>query len=48
MVQLFDTKGTYLPHLANKIGNYDGSKALKIERAGIYLLQVDADGRLVN
>ncbi len=30
--------------LANEIGAFDGSKAVRIPKDDIYLLQVDADG----
>jgi len=29
--------------LVNKLGNFDGSKAVRIDKTGIYLLDISAD-----
>ena len=41
---LLDNNGSRVELLANEIGNFDGSKAVRISRDGIYLLDVTADG----
>lgn len=42
--QLLDKDGNYIELLANDIGPFDGSKAVKISRDGLYLLNVTANG----
>ncbi len=41
---LMDNDGNREELLVNEIGNFDGSKAVGISRAGIYLLDISADG----
>ena len=43
-VQLLDDQGRYKSLLANEIGTFQGSKAERIDRAGMFLLNIDADG----
>jgi hypothetical protein len=43
-VWLDDVNGKHVDLLANTIGAFDGTKAEDIDRTGIYLLDVDADG----
>ena len=43
-VWLMDSNGKNIELLANKIGAFEGSKAVGIERAGNYLLDVSANG----
>lgn len=43
-VKLLDDNGTHVDLLANDIGKYEGSKAIKIKKTGIYILDVTADG----
>lgn len=42
---LLDKDGSRIELLANEIGTFDGSKAVRISRDGIYLLDVAADGK---
>ncbi len=44
IVRLVSGTGRTTDHLANQIGDFDGSKAVRIERSGKYLLNIDADG----
>ena len=41
---LMDSNGTYIDLLANVIGNFDGSKAVRIPRSGEYLINITANG----
>ncbi len=41
---LLDKDGNYVELLANDIGPFDGSKAVKINRDGLYLLNITANG----
>jgi hypothetical protein len=41
---LMNAKGDTVELLANEIGAFDGSKAVKIDRAGLYIFDVTADG----
>jgi hypothetical protein len=43
-IWLMDGNGKYVDLLANEIGSFSGSKALKIRKKGIYLLDITADG----
>lgn len=43
-VVLMDKKGNNIELLVNEIGTFDGSKAVGIDRSGLYLLDVAADG----
>jgi L-ascorbate metabolism protein UlaG (beta-lactamase superfamily) len=43
-VVLLDAEGDPIDLLANEIGEFDGSKAVGINKAGIYLLDISADG----
>jgi hypothetical protein len=43
-IWLLDHQGTRVALLVNKIGIFNGAKALGIERAGVYLLDIQADG----
>jgi len=43
-IWLLDSKGKKVELLVNKLGNFDGSKAVHIEKAGTYLLDISADG----
>lgn len=43
-VTVLDDNGEWVELLANDAGVFDGSKALKIDRDGQYLLDVSADG----
>lgn len=45
IVYLLDNEGNKVKLLVNKIGPFDGSKAVKISRAGDYLLDITAGGR---
>lgn len=45
IVDLLDDTGTGIELLVNEIGTFDGSKAVKIPRDGVYLLDVTADGQ---
>jgi hypothetical protein len=42
--QLLNASGQRIEQVAGVIGNYDGSKAVKIDRPGIYLMNIVADG----
>lgn len=42
--QLLDSRGRLIDQVAGVIGSYDGSKAVKIEEPGIYIMTVAADG----
>jgi hypothetical protein len=44
IVWLLDDDGRRVDLLANKIGSFEGSKAVQVPRDGTYLLQVEADG----
>ena len=44
VVWLLDNDGREVELLANKIGYFDGSKAIRINKTGIYLLDISADG----
>jgi hypothetical protein len=39
-----DKNGKYEDLLANDIGNFEGSKAVKIGKTDLYLLDISADG----
>lgn len=43
-VSLLSSNGETIELLANDIGGFNGSKAVKIKKQGIYLLQIQADG----
>lgn len=43
-ILLLDNKGRTVELLVNEIGSFDGSKAVGIAKAGIYLLDISADG----
>jgi hypothetical protein len=43
-IWLYDENGKYVDLLANEIGNYNGSKAVRIPKKGVYLLDITADG----
>jgi len=43
-VVLMDKKGDNIELLVNEIGEFDGSKAVGINRSGLYLLDISADG----
>jgi hypothetical protein len=43
VVWLLDNTGKKLELLINKIGYFDGSKAIRIDKTGIYLLDISAD-----
>lgn len=43
-ILLLDNKGRTVELLVNEIGSFNGSKAVGIARAGIYLLDISADG----
>jgi len=42
-IWLLDSKGKKVELLVNKLGNFDGSKAVRIDKTGIYLLDISAD-----
>ncbi len=44
IVDLVDERGRPIENLVNEIGPFSGSKAIQIQRAGKYLLNIDADG----
>jgi hypothetical protein len=44
IVHLLDVNGNTVEGLVNVIGSYNGSKAVRIDDSGIYLLNIDADG----
>lgn len=44
IVHLVSESGQSIDYLVNQIGDFDGSKAVRIERSGKYLLNIDADG----
>ncbi|MFA7174821.1 MAG: hypothetical protein WC340_15705 [Kiritimatiellia bacterium] len=44
-VWLLDSKGNKKDLLVNKIGEFEGSKAIKIYDSGVYLLDITADGK---
>lgn len=46
-IVLLDDKGGWVELLVNKIGDFDGAKAVGIRRAGVYLLNITADGNWV-
>ena len=41
---LLDGDGDTVEYLANEIGSFEGSSAIKIDKSAAYLLDVDADG----
>ena len=43
-VLLMDKKGNTEDLLVNEIGDFDGSKAVGISKAGLYLMDISADG----
>ena len=43
-VKLLDGDGDTVDYLANEIGSFEGSSAIKIDESAAYLLDVDADG----
>lgn len=45
VIKLLKDNGDYMSLLVNEIGNFDGSKAVKITETGIYLLDISADGQ---
>ena len=44
IVKLLDSDGDRVEYLANEIGSFEGSSAIKIDKSAAYLLDVDADG----
>ena len=44
IVMLLDGDGDTVEYLANEIGSFEGSSAIKIDKSAAYLLDVDADG----
>jgi hypothetical protein len=42
-VTLLDVDGKRIEQVTGVIGSYDGSKAIKIEESGVYLLNIAAD-----
>ncbi|HKV83640.1 MAG TPA: toll/interleukin-1 receptor domain-containing protein [Ktedonobacterales bacterium] len=44
IVSLIDHTGHSAQSLANKIGTFDGAKAIQVERSGAYVLEIKADG----
>lgn len=44
IIWLMDGNGKYVDLLVNEIGSFSGSKALKIRKKGVYLLDITADG----
>lgn len=44
IVYLLDNSGNELELLVNEIGPFDGSKAVRIPKDGIYLFRIEADG----
>lgn len=45
IVKLLDENGQYKDLLANEIGSYTGTKAIRIEQSGMYLLDITAEGK---
>lgn len=45
IVYLLDQEGNKIKLLANELGNCKGSKAIRMDNPGNYLLNIDADGR---
>lgn len=43
-IWLLDDQGNQIDLLVNTIGPFDGSKALGIQKPGLYLLNIEADG----
>jgi len=43
-IVLYNANGEYTDLLVNTIGSFDGSKATSISKAGLYLLDITADG----
>lgn len=43
-VWLIDNNGKKVALLVNEIGYFDGSKAIRIDKTGVYLLDISADG----
>jgi hypothetical protein len=43
-VQLLNASGQRIEQITGVVGNYDGSRAIKIEQTGIYLMNIVADG----
>lgn len=43
-IVLYSADGKYIDLLVNTIGSFDGSKATPISKAGLYLLDISADG----
>jgi hypothetical protein len=43
-VTLLNERGQRIALLANKVGSFNGSKALGIQQPGVYLLDIHADG----
>ena len=43
-VFLIDRNGKKVELLANAIGNFDGSKAVRITNPGLYIMNISADG----
>ena len=44
IVMLLDGDGDTVEYLANEIGSFEGSLAIKIDKSAAYLLDIDADG----
>lgn len=44
IVELMDSSGNMIDLLANEIGPFEGSKAVRIDNVGDYILNVNADG----
>jgi hypothetical protein len=43
-IELWDSHGNYVDLLVNEIGPFDGSKVIQAPAAGVYILDIDADG----
>jgi len=43
-IKLLDSDGNMVDLLVNEIGNFNGSKAARIDQVGLYLLDIAADG----
>jgi hypothetical protein len=40
---LLNSQGQWVDLLVNEIGTFEGSKAIGIDQAGVYILEVSAD-----
>lgn len=45
IVWMVDDQGNKVDLLANEIGSFDGSKAVRIPQTGTYLLDITANGK---